>query len=213
MIPVYVGTDVFCQLPEPEAKVGFCTFSGEGIEHLEHALSRDEAQIIMLASHIIATEKKTAENKDAMKIRKCGEDAKLATYAKYMSYRFTQVLNTVSKWLGNKDEEVSVVLNSDFSNLSFDANAVNSIANIFSQGKLPLRCLYYLLQSSGYLEPDMSYEDFVYLLDLESASLSPTEVDEAYKLYKRNGTKKEVPQKDWYSPDTSDKEVISDEEA
>lgn len=201
VIPVYVGTDVFWQLPEPEAKVGVCSFSGEGIEHLEHALSRDESQIIMLASHIIAAEKKTAENKDAMMIRKTGEDAKLATYAKYMSYRFTQALQIVSDWLGNKDEEVSVQLNNDFSSMSFDANAVNSIANIFSQGKLPLRCLYYLLQSSGYLEPDMSYEDFVYLLDLESSKLSPTEVDEAYKLYKQNGQKKDIPQKDWYSPD------------
>jgi len=200
-IPVYVGTDVFWQLPEKDAKVGVCSFSGEGIEHLEHALSRDEAQIIMLASHIIAAEKKTAENKDAMKIRKSGEDAKLATYAKYMSYRFTQVLQVVSDWLGNKDDEVCVQLNNDFSALSFDANAVNSIANIFSQGKLPLRCLYYLLQSSGYLEPDMSYEDFVYLLDLESAKLSPTEVDEAYKLYKQNGQKKDIPQTDWYSPE------------
>ena len=213
LIPVYVGTDVFWQLPEKDAKVGVCTFSGEGIEHLEHALSRDESQIIMLASHIITAEKKTAENKDAMHIRRAGEDAKLATYAKYMSYRFTQVLNTVSKWLGNRDADVSVELNSDFSNLSFDANAVNSIANIFSQGKLPLRCLYYLLQSSGYLEPDMSYEDFVYLRDLESASLSPTEVDEAYKLYKRNGQKKDIPQKDWYSPDKiDDKDGVVDEE-
>lgn len=209
VIPVYVGTDVFWQLPEKDAKVGVCSFSGEGIEHLEHALSRDEAQIIMLASHIIAAEKKTAENKDAMKIRKSGEDAKLATYAKYMSYRFTQALQIVSNWLGNKDEDVCVQLNNDFSALSFDANAVNSIANIFSQGKLPLRCLYYLLESSGYLEPDMSYEDFVYLLDLESAKLSPTEVDEAYKKYKQNGQKKEVPQKDWYSPDkeTTEEEV------
>ena len=202
VLPVYVGTDEFWQIPEPDAKVGVCSFSGDGIEHLEHALSRDEAQIIMLASHIIATEKKTAENKDAMKIRKSGEDAKLATYAKYMSYRFTQALQIISNWKNNGDEEVLVQLNNDFSAMSFDANAVNSIANIFSQGKLPLRCLYYLLQSSGYLEPDMSYEDFVYLLDLESASLSPTEVDEAYKNYKKNGAKRSVPKKDWYSPDT-----------
>ena len=201
VIPVYVGTDVFWQLPEKDAKVGVCSFSGEGIEHLEHALSRDESQIIMLASHIIAAEKKTAENKDAMKIRKSGEDAKLATYVKYMSFRFTQALQIVSDWLENDNEEVNVQLNNDFSSLSFDANAVNSIANIFSQGKLPLRCLYYLLQSSGYLEPDMAYEDFVYLLDLESAKLSPTEVDEAYKMYKQNGQKKDIPQKDWYSPD------------
>lgn len=212
VIPVYVGTDVFWQLPEPEAKVGVCTFSGEGIHHLEKALDRDESQIILLASHIIAADKKTAENKDAMNIRKAGEDAKLATYAKNMSYRFTQILSVVAKWLGNENEEVSVVLNTDFSNLSFDANAVNAIANIFSQGKLPLRCLYYLLQQSGYLEPDMSYEDFIYLLDLESSSLSPTEVDEAYKNYKRNGQKKDVPQKDWYSPDTfGEKEESSDE--
>ena len=209
VLPVYVGTDEFWQLPEKEAKVGVCTFSGEGIEHLEHALSRDESQIIMLASHIIAADKKTAENKDAMNIRKAGEDAKLATYAKYMSYRFTQALQIVSDWLGNKGEVVNVQLNNDFSNLSFDANAVNSIANIFSQGKLPLRCLYYLLQSSGYLEPDMSYEDFVYLLDLESASLSPTEVDEAYKMYKQNGTKRDVPKKDWYSPD---KDIFKEKE-
>ena len=203
VLPVYVGTDVFWQLPEKEAKVGVCSFSGEGIEHLEHSLSRDESQIILLASHIISADKKTAENKDAMNIRKAGEDAKLASYAKYMSYRFTQALNIVSAWMGNIDEEVSVQLNNDFSVMSFDANAVNAIANIFSQGKLPLRCLYYLLQSSGYLEPDMSYEDFIYLLDLEAASLSPTEVDMAYKNYKRTGDKKDVPQRDWYSPNVN----------
>ena len=207
-IPIYIGRDVVWQLEESDAKVGVCSFSGEGIQHLENALSRDEAQIITLASHIIAAEKKTAENKDAMNIRRAGEDAKLATYAKYMSYRFTQALQIVSDWLGNGDTTVSVVLNNDFSNLSFDANAVNAIANIFSQGKLPLRCLYYLLQSSGYLEPDMSYEDFIYLLDLESASLSPTEVDDAYKMYKKNGKKINVPQKDWYSPNEDEKKEV-----
>lgn len=198
-IPVFVGTDVFWQLPEPEAKVGVCSFSGEGIEHLERELDRCEAQIITLASHIIAAEKKTAENKDAVSIHRAGEDAKLATYAKYMSNRFTQVLKIIAEWKGYDVSEVSVELNTDFSNLSFDANAVNSIANIFSQGKLPLRCLYYLLHSSGYLEPEMTYEGFVYLLDLENASLSPEEVETAYKQYKRTGKKMDLPQTDWYS--------------
>lgn len=199
VIPVLVGTDVFWQLPEPDAKVGVCSFSGEGIEHLERELNRAESQIITLASHIIAAEKKTAENKDAISIHRAGEDAKLATYAKYMSNRFTQVLRIIAEWKGYNPDEVSVELNTDFSNLSFDANAVNSIANIFSQGKLPLRCLYYLLHSSGYLEPDMSYEGFVYLLDLENASLSPEEVETAYKQYKRTGKKMDLPQTDWYS--------------
>lgn len=207
VIPVYVGTDVFWQLPEADAKVGVCSFSGEGIEHLEKELNRSEAHIITLASHIIQPDKKTAENKDAITIHRAGEDAKLATIAKYMSNRFTQFLKIITEWCGYNPDDVSVELNTDFSNLSFDANAVNAIANIFTQGKLPLRCLYYLLQSGGYLEPDMTYEGFVYLLDLEASSLSPTEVDTAYRQYKKKGSKIDVPNKDWYSPeDTENKE-------
>ena len=200
-IPVYVGTNVFWQLPEPEAKVGVCSFSGEGIEHLEKELDRTESQIFTLASHIISQDKKTAENKDAVNLRRAGEDAKIATFGKNMSYRFTQLLKMIAEWMNEDTEDVIVEINTDFSNLSFDANAVNSIANIFSQGKLPLRCLYYLLRSSHYLEPDMTYEDFVYLLDLESASLSPTEVDTAYKKFKRTGQKIKVETSDWYSPE------------
>lgn len=202
-IPVIVGSDVFWQLPEPEAKVGVCTFSGEGIEHLERALDRLESQIITLGSHIISAEKKTAENKDTVALHRQGEDAKLATYGRYLSYRFTEILKILCSWCGCTDDELSnvlVELNTDFSEMAFDANAVNSIANIFSQGKLPLRCLYYLLQSSGYLEADMSYDDFIYLLDLESATLSPTEVEEAYRQYKRKGIKIKVDVGDYYSP-------------
>lgn len=204
-IPVEVGTDVFWQLPESEARVGVCTFSGEGIEHLEHSLDRIEGQIITLASHVISAEKKTAENKDTIALHRQGEDAKLASYGRYNSYRFTEALKIWCEFCQCKEEELSdclVELSTDFSQIAFDANAVNSIANIFSQGKLPLRCLYYLLKTGGYLEPDMTYEDFVYLLDLEAASLAPTEVEEAYRLYKRNGKKKDLPKTDYYSPDS-----------
>jgi hypothetical protein len=203
-IPVCVGTDVFWQIPEADAKVGVCTFSGEGIEHLEKSLDRYESQIITLGSHIISAEKKTAENKDTIALHRQGEDAKLATYGRYLSYRYTNALKIICEWCGCSEQEIAdvkVTLNTDFSQMAFDANAVNSIANIFSQGKLPLRCLYYLLQSSGYLEPNMAYEDFIYLLDLEAAQLAPTEVDEAYKIYKQKGIKKDLGKVDWYSPD------------
>lgn len=201
-LPVDIGADVVWQIPEPEAKVGVCTFSGEGIEHLERGLDRLESQIITLASHIISPEKKTAENKDTVALHRQGEDAKLASYGRYNSYRFTQAMKIWCEFCGCTEDElmdVKVELNTDYSQIAFDANAVNAIANIFSQGKLPLRCLYYLLHSGGYLEPDMTYEDFVYLLDLEASSLNPQEVDEAYKLYKKKGEKKQLNTGDWYS--------------
>lgn len=197
--PVYLGADTFIQIPDEKAKIGNLSFAGEGLVHCEHALDRTEAQIITLASHIISPEKKTAENKDALEIHKQGEDAKLATYARYMSHRFSEALKIIVRWMGYDDTDVTVTLNTNYTNKSFDANAVNSIANIFSQGKLPLRCLYYLLQSGGYLEPDMTYEGFVYLLDLEASSLNPQEVDEAYKLYQRKGERKTLNTGDWYS--------------
>lgn len=201
--PVYVGADFFWQLPEPDAKVGTCTFAGEGLQHNEAALDRVEAQIITLSSHIIAAEKKTAENKESLRIHRQGEDAKLATYIRYISQRFTDALKVICSWLNIPTDDVSFELSADFSNLTFDANALNSIANIFSQGKFPLRCLYYLLQQGGYLEPDMTYQAFVYLLDLENTSLSPEEVDFAYKEYKKKGEKINITPKDYYSPNNN----------
>lgn len=201
-VPIYVGTDIVWQLPEPEAKAYVVSFSGEGISHLEQALNRVEGHIITLASHVIAAEKKTAENKDALSIHRQGEDAKLATYLRYFSLRFTAAMKIIAQWLGCNDaevEDVLIELPSDFSTMTFDANAVNSIANIFSQGKLPLNCLYYLLQQGGYLPPDMTYEGFVYLLDLEASSLNPQEVEEAYKMFKKKGVRKELNTGDWYS--------------
>lgn len=215
-VPVYIGTDIVWQLPEPEAKAYVVSFSGEGITHLEQALNRIEGQIITLASHAISQEKKTAENKDALSIHRQGEDAKLATYLRYVSTRLTAAMKILAGFIGCTDEEIqdiSIELPYDFSNISFDANAVNSIANIFSQGKLPLRCLYYLLQQGGYLPPDMTYEGFVYLLDLEASSLNPQEVDEAYKMYQRKGVRKELNTGDWYSNQDlyKEKEVVKED--
>lgn len=197
---IVLGGDTFIQLPEPDAKIGNLSFSGEGLVHCEQALQRAENQIITLGSHIISAEKNTAENKDAISIHRQGEDAKLATYARYMSKKFTDALKILCRWTGLDDSEVNVELNTDFSSLAFDANAINSIANIFSQGKLPLRSLYYMLMQSGYLEPDMTYDGFVYLLDLEATELSPVEVEEAYRQYRRDGKKVKYEKKDWYSP-------------
>ena len=208
-LPVFVGADVFWVLPEPDAKVGTCTFAGEGLQHNEAALDRVEGQIVTLSSHIIAAEKKTAENKDSLRIHRQGEDAKLATYVRYVSKRFTDAIKVICSWLDIPTVDVSFSLNADFSTLAFDANALNSIANIFSQGKFPLRSLYYLLQQGGYLEPDMTYEAFVYLLDLENTELSPEEVNIAYKKYKRDGTKLTIEPKDYYSPNNGND---SDEE-
>lgn len=199
-VPVYFGAETFLQMVESEARVGLLQFSGEGIQHNEEAIARTEAQMFTLCSHIISPDKKTAENKDAMSIHRQGEDAKLATYARYLSKRFTDAVKIICQWL-NLDDDISIELNTDFSSMAFDANAVNAMANIFGKGKLPLRCLYYMLRQSNYLEPDMTYEAFVYLLDLEASSLTPTEVNEAYIKYKKTGSKIKVDTGDYYSPE------------
>ena len=46
---------------------------------------------------------------------------------------------------------------------------------------------------------------------MEAASLSPTEVNEAYKMYKRSGKQLKLPKKDWYSPVEDDKKKVFDE--
>lgn len=197
---IYLGKDAFLQIPEPDAKCGNLVFSGEGLSHCEEALEKAEQQMIVLGSRIITPEKKTSETAQAAIIHRQGEDAKLATFARNVSEKITRTVQILCNWCEYEDK-VSIVLNTDYETMEFDANAVNAMANIFSQGKLPLICLYYMLMHGEYLAPDMTYDDFVYLLDLESSELDAGEVYEAYKIFKESGKQIKTAHKPYEKPD------------
>ena len=79
--------------------------------------------------------------------------------------------------------------------MSLDPNIINSIANISGQGKFPLYCVFYILQQQELIDPDMNYDDFIFLIDQEQLEgNSAMEIYEAFKLRmaERNSRLKKV---------------------
>ena len=66
--------------------------------------------------------------------------------------------------------------------MALDPNIINSIANISGQGKFPLYCVFYILKQQELIDPDMNYDDFIFLIDQENlAGNSAQEIYEAFK--------------------------------
>ena len=190
---IHLGWDSFLIFKESEAKVGNLSFSGVGLVHSETALSQALSDMAVLGSRLLVTEKGTSESADSAKIHRAGENARLATFAKNVSDKFTQVLKIIAKWIG-VDTNLRVELCTDYDTLAFDPNAINALANLSEAGKLPLPALFKNLKDGEYLPADMTFDTFAIMLQLENLGYSPMEEAKIYKAL-LNGVKVNVQEK------------------
>ncbi len=191
---ITLGGDAFLTEENSDAKFGVLSFSGEGLEHCEKAIDKIEAQIAGIFMKNIAPDKKTSETAESAYVHRSGENAKLATFARNVSEKLSQIIQWYEEWCGYEGL-VEIHLNYDYETMSLDPNIINSIANISGQGKFPLYCVFYILQQQELIDPDMNYDDFIFLIDQENlAGNSAQEIYEAFKkrLAERDRTLKNL---------------------
>lgn len=187
IIPMVLGQDSFLMFKDPSVKVGNLEFSGEGITHSEKALESAELQMVVLGSRIITPERGMSETAESANIHRAGENAKLASFARNMSEKATTILKIICDWEGCSGL-TSVEFNTDYETMHFDANALNAMANIFAQGKVPLIVLYGMMMKGEFIpDSNMQFEDYIEYLELEHSGLSEKEAYAAYKRYKETG--------------------------
>ena len=176
---VHLGRDSFLMFEEAEARVGTLVFSGEGLTHSEAAIDRALADMAILGSRLLVSEKGN-ESADSAKIHRAGENARLATFAKNMSEKLTQAVRIMADWMGI-DTKVRVELCTDYDTLQVDANLMNAIANLNEKGKMPIPALYKNLKDGEILPPEMTLDIFATMLTLPTLGYSPIEQAKIYK--------------------------------
>ena len=130
----------------------------------------------------IAPDKKTSETAESAYVHRSGENARLATFARNVSEKLSILLQWYEEWNGYEGE-FTMFLNFDYETMALDPNIINSIANISGQGKFPLMCVYYVLQQQELIDPDMTYDDYIFLLDQEN--LEGASAKEIYENFKK----------------------------
>lgn len=179
---ITLGGDVFLTEENSDARFGVLTFAGEGLNHAESDIDKIESQMAGIFLKDIAPDKKTSETAESAYVHRAGENAKLSTFARNMSIKLTWIIQLYQEWCGYGTDEVTVQLNYDYETMSLDPNVINSIANIAGQGKLPLMCVFWILQQQELIDPDFTYDDYTWLIDMETSSgFNAEEINAAFK--------------------------------
>lgn len=181
---IKLGEDEFLFFEEEGARVGTLCYAGEGLTHSEKALEVSMSNMAVLGTRLIVTEKGTSESADSAKIHRAGENASLADMANCVSDAFTQALQTAAKWKG-LDTEVSVEFCTDYDTLAFDANALNAVANLARESKLPLPYVFEILKTGEYTSAAATFKEYATLLDMEQKGYSPSEIAEQYEAIRQ----------------------------
>ena len=178
---IVLGDDVFVTEENPDAKFGVLSYAGEGMQHTKEGIDKIESLIAGIFMKSIAPDKKTSETAEAAYVHRSGENARLATFSRNVSEKLSQIIEWYEEWCGFEGA-VEIHLNYDYETMALDPNIINSIANISGQGKFPLYCVYYILKQQELIDPDMSFDDYIFLIDQEQLSgASAQEIYEAFK--------------------------------
>lgn len=176
---IVLGDDVFLTIPESEARVGTLAFAGEGLTHSEAAIRHAEEQMAVIGTRIIAPEKNVAETAESGMVHMYGENGKMSAFARNVGNSISEALTWIMNWSGYEGR-ARVDLDVDYETARMDPNAINAVANLSREGKFPMLCTFKVLQEQGYVDINYTYEEFIYLLELEGQGLSPMEVYDAF---------------------------------
>ena len=178
---ITLGGDVFITEENSDAKFGMLSYAGEGMEHTREGIDKIENLIAGIFMKSIAPDKKTSETAESAYVHRSGENARLATFARNVSEQLSQLIEWYAEW-SNYKGAAEIHLNYDYETMALDPNIINSIANISGQGKFPMYCVFYILKQQELIDPDMHYDDYIFLIDQENlAGASAQEIYEAFK--------------------------------
>jgi len=155
-----IGSSTAWHTETTGATAGFLEFTGHGLNTFEKALDRDERQMAVLGSRLLAEEKKVGETAEAMELRQTGENSILANLATSVSESVTQMLRWVHWWNSSEDtpdqvtdQQVLFELNTDYNPKGMTALELSAVVKSWQAGAISLDTMQELLRK-GEILPD-----------------------------------------------------------
>lgn len=169
-----IGSSTAWVSTDATAKAAFLEFTGQGLSALKEALEQKEQQMATLGARMLEAPKRAPETAEAMTIRASGEGSVLTNIAASLSQSFTLILKWALWWQGTADkklsdirDEVSVVLNTDFSALKLDASSVVALVKAWQAGAMSHESLVYVLKQGEFIHPDRTLQEEIDLIHTE----------------------------------------------
>ncbi len=111
---MHIGSTTAWVIPDPSAKVGYLEFTGQGLLSLEKALAEKQGQLASLSARLIDNSTRGSEAAETVKLRYLSETSSLKAIVRAGQALIRKVYTVIASMEGYNENEVTVVLGSDF---------------------------------------------------------------------------------------------------
>lgn len=133
---MHIGSTSAWVIPDPNAKVGFLEFTGQGLQSLEKALAEKQSQLASLSSRLIDNSTRGSEAAETVKLRYLSETASLRSIVRSVEALMNSVYNMVGYMEGLGEDSVSVKLNKDFLDAKLSAAELKAWSEAYLSGSV-----------------------------------------------------------------------------
>jgi hypothetical protein len=164
-----VGASLAWTTENPQAKVGYLEFHGDGLKTLETGIVETEEQLAALGARMLEKQKGD-EAYQTVLMRQSGQMAALIGIAESCSASLTLVMQWAEWWLGTaKDPEdyadtVEIDMNSDFVDVQLTRGEIQEMWQTCMQGGISRQTFHEFLQKAEVIPADRDLEEELALI-------------------------------------------------
>lgn len=138
-------------------------FNGQGLKHLENALTEKTALMVSLGARMLEPDKRASETAEALRLRQAGDIATLNTISDCVSTVLTKAVRLVSWWSNISksypDASVSATLDKDYYESRLTPTMLTSLVAAWQGGALSFTDLYYNLIRGETIEASRTLDE------------------------------------------------------
>ncbi len=148
-----IGSVTAWIVPDPNAKVGFLEFTGQGLGSLEKALAEKQSQLASLSARLIDNSTRGSEAAETVKLRYLSETSSLVSIVRAAEAFLNLIYNAIGMMEGLGDNSVNVSLDKDFLATKMSASDLTAWVNAYLSGGVTKEMLVYALKRGDALPP------------------------------------------------------------
>lgn len=155
---MYIGSSAAWGFQDPQTKVGFLEFTGQGMQTLERNLERKEQQMARLGARLLAQEAKVQETATVAMLQQNGETSILSSIAQVLSLGLTRALSIFSAWAG-QESKVEFEINREFFPASMTPQMLHELVASWQAGAISKQTLFDQLQKAEIISEAIDFEE------------------------------------------------------
>lgn len=188
-----IGSSTAWLLPR-EANARMLEFNGQGLKHLENALTEKANLMANLGARMLEPDKRSSETAEALRLRQAGDFASMNTMSETVSSMLTEVVRVMAWWTNLTpkldDETLFIQLNKDYFESRLTPAMLTSLVQAWQSGAMGFRDLYYNLVRGETIDPERSYDEVYEEVKAETALRAASISSTATTAQPRQGQEK-----------------------